>query len=106
MQRLVQERFKTLGITPQVVLELNTLDAFRGIVRQGEAVALLPESALLEAQRDPTLAVLPLAEPVIDREVVLVTTRDRLELPPIAHFRQLVCQSLRPPAAASPSAPT
>ena len=50
MQRLVQERFDRLGATLQAVLEVNTLDAFRGVVRQGELVALLPQSALVEAR--------------------------------------------------------
>src|SRR4028118_85041 len=57
MQRLVQERFERLGATLQAVLEVNTLDAFRGVVRQGDLVALLPQSALIESRSDPTLAV-------------------------------------------------
>ena len=50
MQRLVQEQFDRCGQTLQAVLELNTLDAFRGggkkVVRQGNLIALLPQSAL------------------------------------------------------------
>ncbi len=94
MQRLVQEQFAREGITLRVALELNTLDAFRGVVRQGKCVALLPESAVLEAKEDPGLRVLPLADPAIEREVVLVTTRDRLQLQPISYFRQLVQATL------------
>ncbi len=100
MQRLVQERFSRQGATLQAVMELNTLDAFRGVVRQGELIALLPQSALVEARFDPTLAVRPigtkagtsgLAEDLsLTRQVVLVTTRDRLKIPPIKHFCQLV----------------
>jgi DNA-binding transcriptional LysR family regulator len=100
MQRLVQERFSRQGATLQAVMELNTLDAFRGVVRQGELIALLPQSALVEARFDPTLAVRSigtkagtsgLAEDLsLTRQVVLVTTRDRLKIPPIKHFCQLV----------------
>ena len=96
MQRLVQQLFaKDKGL--QVAMELNTLDAFRGVVRQGEMIAMLPHGALLEAIQDPTLAVRPIApDPSLGensnftREVVLVTTSDRLEIPPIKHFCQLV----------------
>lgn len=91
MQRIVQEQFDRQGVTLNVMLELNTLDAFRGVVRQGKLVALLPESALRETADDPTLAALPLEDPVLRREVVFVTTPDRLLIPPIAHFRDLVC---------------
>lgn len=94
MQRLVQEQFQQQGIPLNAVLELNTLDAFRGIVRQGTSVALLPHSALVEACHDPTLAVRSTTAPILQRQVVLVTTHDRLQIPPIAHFRKLVQQKL------------
>jgi DNA-binding transcriptional LysR family regulator len=90
MQRLVQDQFDQSGGRLQVALELNTLDAFRGVVRQGDLVALLPQSALVESAQDPTLAVRPTQAPNLTRRVVLVTTRDRQSIPPIQHFGQLV----------------
>jgi DNA-binding transcriptional LysR family regulator len=103
MQRLVQECFDRYETPLKTVMELNTLDAFRGVVRQGQIVALLPQIALLEAAHDPTLAVRSLAKPpqaatqgkgaaLLSRQVVMVTTSDRLKIPPIAHFCQLVRQ--------------
>jgi DNA-binding transcriptional LysR family regulator len=111
MQRLVQEQFARLGANLQAVMELNTLEAFRGVVRQGELIALLPQSALVEAHYDPTLAIRPIAslpsaldttrnivgsiaapDSGLTRQVVLVTTQDRLQIPPIKHFCQLVRQ--------------
>jgi DNA-binding transcriptional LysR family regulator len=103
MQRLVQERFARQGKTLQAVVELNTLDAFRGVVRQGEMIALLPYSALVEARNDPSLAIRSIQtnssatnstglDLGLTRQVVLVTTRDRLSIPPIQHFCQLVRQ--------------
>jgi DNA-binding transcriptional LysR family regulator len=95
MQRLVQEQFHKQGSQLQAVLELNTLDAFRGVVRQGELIALLPKSALSDVSKDPTLAVRPI-EPTpqtgiyLSRQVVLVTSRDRLQLPPVQFFCDLV----------------
>lgn len=109
MQRIVQEQFERRGATLRAVLELNTPDAFRGVVRQGELIALLPETALMEAYLDPTLAVRAiapspvtaaplvdgsLADPPLTRQVVLVTTRDRLQIPPIQHFYKLVAEIL------------
>ena len=90
MQRLVQQQFQTCGEVLNNALELNTLDAFRGIIRQGNFVALLPQSALLECQRDETLAIRPTEDPVLRRSVVLVTTHDRLSIPPIRRFHNLV----------------
>jgi DNA-binding transcriptional LysR family regulator len=90
MQRLVQEQFQRQGTTLKAALELNTLDAFRGIVRQGELIALLPQSAIQDVHLDPTLAVRSTSDPTLIRQVVLVTTHDRLQIPPIQRFRQLV----------------
>ncbi|MEB3123163.1 MAG: LysR family transcriptional regulator [Snowella sp.] len=109
MQRLVQEWFNYQDISLKIVMELNTLDAFRGVVRQGEIIALLPQTALLEARQDPALAVRSLAElpetnansqkfkQGFTRQVVLVTSSDRLNIPPIAHFCDLVRQYTQKP---------
>ncbi|MBM0740964.1 LysR family transcriptional regulator [Phormidium sp. CLA17] len=116
MQRIVQEQFERRGATLKAALELNTPDAFRGIVRQGELVALLPESALVDAYTDPTLAVRPiesgyvgvdtepLTDPPLTRQVVMVTTRDRLQIPPIQHFFSLVIDHLAQAATVLPLA--
>lgn len=102
MQRLVQEQFDKLGAKLNAALELNTLDAFRGVVRQGNLIALLPRSALIDASIDPTLAIRTIAltpatskvssikDSVWSREVVLVTTSDRMQIPPIEYFWKLV----------------
>lgn len=97
MQRLVREQFAKQGCELQAVLELNTLDAFRGIVRQGELIAMLPQSALLDLNSDRTLTVRSIAtdsELGLDlaRHVVLVTSEDRLQIPPIQSFCNLVTQ--------------
>jgi DNA-binding transcriptional LysR family regulator len=100
MQRLVQEQFSKLGSTLQAVLELNTLDAFRGVVRQGKLIALLPRSALIDVYNDPTLAArsidpIPHSGIHLSRQVVLVTSSDRLQIPPIKFFCDLVSDRLR-----------
>jgi DNA-binding transcriptional LysR family regulator len=96
MHRVVNEWFRDRGHNLQVALELNTLDGFRGVVRQGEMLALLPQSALTEAKSDPTLAVRSLMvnpdSPPLSRQVVMITTRDRVQLPPVDDFCQLIRQ--------------
>ncbi|NER79712.1 MAG: LysR family transcriptional regulator [Leptolyngbya sp. SIO1D8] len=92
MQRLVQTQFEQSGGELQAALELNTLDAFRGVVRQGNLVALLPQSALTDSRNDLTLAVRTTEAPVLTRRVVLVTTSDRLAIPLIQQFCQLVLE--------------
>lgn len=106
MQRLVREQFHKQGCELRPVLELNTLDAFRGVVRQGEPIALLPKSASIDIASDPTLTVREIEATTTNdrlnsddfsRQVILVTSRDRLQLPPIAFFCDLVEQQLATP---------
>ena len=92
MQRLVQKQFEQSGGKLQAALELNTLDAFRGVVRQGHLIALLPQSALTDSRSDCMLAIRKTEAPVLARKVVLVTTCDRLAIPLIQHFCQLVLE--------------
>ncbi|MGB3765684.1 MAG: LysR family transcriptional regulator [Phormidesmis sp.] len=90
MQRMVQNQFRDRDEDFKVALELNTLDAFRGVVRQGNMIALLPQSALTDSRQDLDLTVRPTSEPVLLRSVVMVTTHDRLMIPPIQQFCDLV----------------
>ena len=103
MQRLVQKWFEHQNVRVKTAMELNTLDAFRGVIRQGEMIALLPHKALIDSYNDPTLAIRSIQPPelsageneersagLLSRQVVMVTTSDRLMIPPIAHFYDLV----------------
>jgi len=103
MQRLVQNQFDQSNTLLKSALEVNTLDAFRGIVRQGELIALLPSSALIEARTDPSLAIRPFVinnngssvhSTSLTRQVVIVTTQDRLQIPPIQYFWHLVKEQI------------
>ncbi|WP_373480761.1 LysR family transcriptional regulator [Geminocystis sp.] len=97
MQRIVQDVFASYGFGLEVAMELNTLDAFRGVIRQGNLIALLPELALQESKSDSSLAIIPInmesinpLENQLTREVVLITTKDRFEIPTVRDFFNLV----------------
>jgi DNA-binding transcriptional LysR family regulator len=98
MRTCVESHLARQGLTLKAALELNTLEAFRGVVRQGQLIALLPESALVDCHADPGLQVRPTDPPLLQRQVVAVTTRDRYRIPPIRRFLQLAAQLLRQPA--------
>ncbi|MBD2188379.1 LysR family transcriptional regulator [Pseudanabaena mucicola] len=95
LQRLVQDQFNRQGICLNAVLELNSLEAFRGIVKQGSLIALLPETFLTELVTDPNLTVRSLNDPTLTREIVLVTTSDRIQIPPIQYFCKLAAQLIQ-----------
>jgi DNA-binding transcriptional LysR family regulator len=95
LQRLVQDQFNRQGLRLNAVLELNSLEAFRGVVKQGSLIALLPETFLVELTHDPDLVVRSLNEPCLTREIVLVTTSDRIQIPPIQYFCKLAAQMIQ-----------
>ena len=94
LQRLVQDQFNRQGIRLHAALELNSLEAFRGVVKQGSLIALLPETFLVEITDAPDLVVRSLNEPCLTREIVLVTTCDRIQIPPIQYFCKLAAQMI------------
>ncbi|PZO40774.1 MAG: LysR family transcriptional regulator [Pseudanabaena frigida] len=95
LQRIVQDQFNRQGLCLNAVLELNSLEAFRGVVKQGSLVALLPETFLVELTNDPDLVVKSLSEPTLTREIVLVTTSDRIQIPPIQYFCKLAAEMIQ-----------
>jgi DNA-binding transcriptional LysR family regulator len=94
LQRLVQDQFNRQGMRLNAALELNALEAFRGVVKQGSLIALLPETFLVELGNDPDLMVRSLHEPNLTREIVLVTTSDRIQIPPIQYFCKLAAEMI------------
>ena len=95
LQRLVQSQFNHQDLRLHASLELNSLEAFRGVVKQGSLVALLPETFLVEVTNNPELVVRSLNEPCLTREIVLVTTSDRMQIPPIQYFCKLAAQMIQ-----------
>jgi DNA-binding transcriptional LysR family regulator len=102
MRSLVGSHLAQQGLTLKVALELNTLDAFRGVVRQGQLIALLPQSALVDCYSDADLQVRPTEAPLLERKVVMVTTTDRHRIPPIQRFLQLAAQLVVPTVGPNP----
>ncbi len=98
MRRLIEEEFLRRCLPLTVALELNTPDAFSAIVHSSPMIALLPQSILLEAAKQPglTICYCPPGE-LIQRQVAIVTTTDRLNLPPVADFFHLVTNKLCQP---------
>ena len=95
LQRLVQDQFNRHGLRLHAALELNSLEAFRGVVKQGSLLALLPETFLVELNHEPDLVVRSLNDPCLTREIVLVTTSDRIQIPPIQYFCKLAAQMIQ-----------
>ena len=95
LQRLVQDQFNRQGLCLNAVLELNSLEAFRGVVKQGSLIAFLPETFLVELADDPDLIVRSLNAPNLVREIVLVTTCDRIQIPPIQYFCRLASEMIQ-----------
>lgn len=96
LQRLVKDQFNRQGLNLSDVLELNSLEAFRGVVKLGSLIALLPETFLVELKDDVNLVVKDIYEPCLTREIVLVTTSDRIQIPPIQYFCKLAAQMIHP----------
>lgn len=103
MRRLVEEEFSRREIPLNVSLELNIPEAFYGVVQGSKMIALMPYSLVKSVLNDPSFMVrnLSLSDSPdrlnFRRQVSVVTTVDRLEIPPIADFFNLVVNQLSQP---------
>jgi len=83
-QVLAEEFLAGLGVRPRVVFRSNDNGTLQAMVAAGLGVALAPLLAVDE--NDPKVRVLPLAEPVPDRVLLVAWHRDRYRQPAAAAF--------------------
>jgi len=77
---------RNAGFAPEVVSETNDYMAMQGLVAAGVGVALMPRLAVAIARR-PGVALIPLAEPVIERVTFIATRWDAYKSPVTEIFR-------------------
>jgi DNA-binding transcriptional LysR family regulator len=101
MRRLVEDEFSRREIPLNVSLELNIPEAFYGVVQGSEMIALMPQSLVTPVIDNPNFSVRYLFCPEsgdrqdFRRQVSVVTTVDRLQIPPVAEFFNLVVDHYR-----------
>ncbi len=100
MRRLVEDEFARQNTPLMAALELNTPDAFNAVVSSSQMLAFLPKSMLGEPEKNPELMVRYFNRQDspnlvnLKRQVIVVTTVDRLHSPAIADFFNLVKHKL------------
>jgi len=72
---LVDEAVRQCGVTIQVGMELNSMEAIVELVRQGWGISIVPQSANVDWQRDRGLRVVKLAQVNVQRHVGLLERR-------------------------------
>ena len=71
MRELVDRTFKAQGVNLNIVAEVDSLSALRGIAASGYATVILPRSALAELSAEGRLCSRLIVEPVISRPLAL-----------------------------------
>ncbi len=88
MRTALVQHFRQIGAPLEIAVELNTLDAFREMVRQGVGVGILPVAAVQAISAD--LSVVRIVEPQLTRLVELVCRKDNYQVPVVAAFTNLI----------------
>jgi len=91
--RLVDHALAQSGATPNVILELNSVEAIAELVRQGYGIAVLPLLANADWQRNRQLAVKPLPGPAVIRRVGMLERRHHGKKPLTEAVRNMFAQS-------------
>ncbi|WP_287129182.1 LysR family transcriptional regulator [Candidatus Cyanaurora vandensis] len=97
MRTALIQQFRQVGRPLDIAVELNTLEAFKEMVRQEVGIALLPLSAVQNLP--PDLVLIHPTGPKLTRRVELVCHKDNYQVPVVAAFARLVREQL--PAAYS-----
>jgi len=92
MRTALIQHFRQVGSPLTFAVELNTLEAFKEMVRQKVGIAVLPLSAVQYLPSD--LRALPFADTPLTRKVQLVCRKDHYQVPIVAAFAQLLEQGL------------
>ena len=91
---LVEVGFESVRIEPRISFEVTQITTALALVEAGLGVAVLPAYARA-AVRGPGIRALPLEEPVITREIMLLKSRDRMPTPAAQAFIEHLTRALR-----------
>lgn len=76
-RKAMDKIFKTNGVEVKKVAEFDNIETIKRAVEVGFGLAIVPEPAVIEAQKAGTLAVIPLAEKYWTRSVGVIHRSDR-----------------------------
>lgn len=91
-RQIVDEIFKSLGISPEPVMETNAFTAALAQVSSGIAATIVPKSLADGLFVDPDTVRLPLIDPVVTKSIVLVTAEQEPSVPSIIALRKAVLE--------------
>lgn len=88
------ELLKAEGVRPQVVVEINHLEATKALVAKGFGVAFLPRSVITGEMEQGVLAGLSIAEPgPILRPTLMIYQQAKRRLPEVCLVREILCRA-------------
>jgi DNA-binding transcriptional LysR family regulator len=80
-RQIIDDAFRMVGASPEVVIESDTLTALMGAVRQGAAAAILPAAQAVMLAADSSVTSHPLTEPGVERRIGVYALRRDPQLP-------------------------
>ncbi|MEM9271217.1 MAG: LysR family transcriptional regulator substrate-binding protein, partial [Pseudomonadota bacterium] len=89
-RRILDLHFTHLGVSPKVVAEVNAFSASIMQVHAGFAATIVPEVLVDSLEGADDLTILPLTDPVLAKEISLVSPRRGPDLPTVSALRNLV----------------
>lgn len=91
---IIEQHFKSYGLTPNIVLSVDSIEITKNMVLQGIGAAFLPELVLERELADGTLCVVELTPPLaVSRDIHLIHLAG--ETPPYRDFFVEMCRQYR-----------
>lgn len=76
LRQLIDEHSRSLGFTPQPIMEMTTMESIMTIVRKGVGVTILPK-AYLDFIDDPKIRTIPIQQPRLSVELGVVYRKNK-----------------------------
>ncbi|MDD8042478.1 MAG: LysR family transcriptional regulator [Verrucomicrobiota bacterium] len=95
-RRVIDLELANLGVTVNVVLELDNIETLKQAIEVNTGVSILPRSAVQPELERGTLALVALTEPDLDRSLGILVRRGRTLTPTIKAFLEMLRTGLGP----------
>lgn len=99
IRTLVEDRLATMGLRPQVALEIDAIGAILELVAEGQGYAVLSPRAVQSAEVGRKLVARPIAQPALRSSLAMAVSAQRPARPVQAAAAELVREMLAQPPA-------
>ncbi len=96
MQKTIQAYFRAMDVEPEIIMELENIEAIKSLVSAGLGASIIPSCSVAKSYENPLLRVLRVREHSMERKLALATLNAELLPVAIEKFAAQIIRNLPP----------